>query len=119
MQNKALANSAESISETWALAAACSKAQPMLPYIKVPNQQVPQEMATPTDASAPIDPSTLAQTPLNESQQQDAKQFEKQFRQILSSSLNDWGTSEARRGQFQDALARFHEAEKWDNSTPA
>jgi tetratricopeptide (TPR) repeat protein len=116
MQNKALANSAESISETVGAGSGMQQGAAVLPYIKVPNQQVPQE-ATPTDASAPIDPSTLALAPLNESQQQEAKQFEKQLRQILSSSLNDWGTSEARRGQFQDALARFHEAERWDNST--
>ena len=88
----------------------------VLPYIKVPSQQVPQEV-TPTDASAPIDSAMFAQAPLDESQQQEAAKFEKQLRQILSSSLNDWGTSEARKGQYQDALARFHEAERWDNST--
>jgi len=116
MQNKSLANSAESISETVGAGSGMSQGAPILPYIKVPSQAVPQE-AIPKDASSPIDFSTAAQAPLNESQQQEAKQFEKQLRQILSSSLNDWGTSEARRGQFQDALTRFHEAERWDNST--
>jgi tetratricopeptide (TPR) repeat protein len=116
MQNKSLANSADSISETVGAGSGMQQGAAVLPYIKVPSQPVPQE-ATPADASARIDPSTLAQTPLNESQQQEAKEFEKQLRQILSSSLNDWGTSEARRGQYQEALAHFHEAERWDNST--
>jgi Flp pilus assembly protein TadD len=39
------------------------------------------------------------------------------LRGILGTSYNDWGTSEARRGQFAMALSHFHDAEKWDDST--
>ncbi len=72
----------------------------------------------PSDPTAPIDASTLAKASLSEAEQTQARQFETQLRQILSNSLNDWGTSEARRGQYQSALGHFHEAERWDNSTP-
>jgi tetratricopeptide (TPR) repeat protein len=43
---------------------------------------------------------------------------ERQLRQILGSSFNDWGTGEAREQQYTEALKHFHEAEKWDASTP-
>jgi tetratricopeptide (TPR) repeat protein len=117
LQNKSLANSAESISETMA-SGGMQHVATVLPYIKVPTQAVPQEAAaTPVDASAPIDAAMLAQAPLSEAEQAEAKKFETQLRQILSSSLNDWGASEARRGRYQEALAHFHEAERWDDST--
>ena len=54
MQNKSLANSAESISETVGAGSGMSQGAPILPYIKVPSQAVPQE-AIPKDASSPID----------------------------------------------------------------
>src|ERR1700744_5262444 len=43
---------------------------------------------------------------------------ERQLRQILSTSFNDWGTAEARQQQYQPALAHFQQAEKWDPATP-
>jgi tetratricopeptide (TPR) repeat protein len=43
---------------------------------------------------------------------------EHQLRQILSTSFNDWGTAEARQQQYQQALAHFQQAEKWDAATP-
>jgi tetratricopeptide (TPR) repeat protein len=117
LQNKSLANSAESISETVA-SGGMHQSTTVLPYIKVPTQATAQEAsATPVDATAPIDTAMLAQAPLSEAQQQEAKKSEAELRQILSSSLNDWGASEARRGRYQEALAHFHEAERWDNST--
>jgi tetratricopeptide (TPR) repeat protein len=115
MSNKSLENSAQSISETMS-SAGMQHAPEVLPYIKVPSQQMPGE-AAPADPAAPIDSAILAQAPLNEAEQKEASRFEKQLRQILSSSLNDWGTSEARRGQYQEALEHFHEAERWENST--
>jgi tetratricopeptide (TPR) repeat protein len=42
----------------------------------------------------------------------------KQLRQLLSSSLNDWGTAEARQQQYRQALEHFQQAEKWEPSTP-
>ena len=115
MSNKALEGSAQSISATMS-SGGMQHAPEVLPYIKVPTQQFPEQTA-PADPTVPVDPATLAQAVLNEEEQKEAGRFEAQLRQILSSSLNDWGTSEARRGQYQDALAHFHEAERWDRST--
>jgi Flp pilus assembly protein TadD len=42
----------------------------------------------------------------------------KDLRAILGTGYNDWGTSEAKRGQFGMALSHFQDAEKWDNSSP-
>jgi tetratricopeptide (TPR) repeat protein len=115
MSNRSLENSAQSISET--MSSGMRHAPETLPYIKVPNPTVLADMAAPTDAAAPMDAAMLAHAPLNEAEQAQAKQFETQLRQILSNSLNDWGASEARRGQYQTALGHFHEAERWDNSS--
>jgi tetratricopeptide (TPR) repeat protein len=115
MSNKSLENSAQSISETMS-SGGMQHAPEVLPYIKVPSQQMPEE-AAPKDPAAHIDSAMLAHAPLNEVEQKEASQLEKQLRQILSSSLNDWGTSEARRGQYHEALEHFHEAERWENST--
>jgi tetratricopeptide (TPR) repeat protein len=46
------------------------------------------------------------------------EQGEKQLRSILSTTFNDWGTSEARQRNYAPALTHFQEAEKWDPSTP-
>ena len=46
------------------------------------------------------------------------KTRQQQLHQILSNGFNDWGTAEARQGQFQLALAHFQQAEKWDAATP-
>jgi len=46
------------------------------------------------------------------------EQGEKQLRSILSTTFNDWGTSEARQRNYARALTHFQEAEKWDPSTP-
>ena len=115
VSNKSLENSAQSISETMS-SGGMQHAPEVLPYIKVPSQPMPEEVA-PADATVPLDSAKLAQATLNEAEQKEAIRFEKQLRQILSSSLNDWGTSEARRGRYQDALEHFHEAERWDNTT--
>jgi tetratricopeptide (TPR) repeat protein len=49
---------------------------------------------------------------------QQLKKRERQLREILSNGFNDWGTAEARQQQYQQALAHFQQAEKWDASTP-
>jgi tetratricopeptide (TPR) repeat protein len=114
LQNKALANSAESIAETMA-AGGMQHAAGVMPQIKVPTQQ--PTTAIPANASTPVDPTALAATSLTPKEQEDAKQYEQKLRQVLSSAFNDWGTSEARQGLFPQAIEHFHEAEKWDNRT--
>lgn len=52
------------------------------------------------------------------SQMRSLRERERQLRQILSNGFNDWGTSDAKRGQYGDALHHFQEAERWDASTP-
>jgi tetratricopeptide (TPR) repeat protein len=114
LQNKALANSAESIAETMA-AGGMQHAAGVMPQVKVPTQQTP---ATTVDATASSDPTNLGASSMTAQEKQDAKQYETKLRAVLSSAFNDWGTSEARQGLYPQALEHFHEAEKWDTTTP-
>ncbi len=60
----------------------------------------------------------LKQPHLAPAKAQQLQKHEQQLRQVLSNGFNDWGTAEARRQQFQPALAHFQQAEKWDATTP-
>ena len=40
------------------------------------------------------------------------------MRKLLASSYNDWGTAEARQQKYSQAMVHFHEAERWNRSTP-
>jgi tetratricopeptide (TPR) repeat protein len=55
---------------------------------------------------------------LTPEQVQAIEQREKALKSVLGTSFNDWGTSEARQKNYARALSLFHEAEKWDPSTP-
>jgi len=70
------------------------------------------------DPTAELDASVLAEGKLKPDQVESVKGKEKELRGILSSAYNDWGTAEARQQQYEAALQRFQEAEKWDPSTP-
>lgn len=43
---------------------------------------------------------------------------ERELRKILGSAFDDWGTAEARQRRYQEALAHFQDAEKWDPFAP-
>jgi tetratricopeptide (TPR) repeat protein len=43
---------------------------------------------------------------------------ERQLRKMLASTYNDWGTAEARQQKYSQAMVHFHEAERWDRTTP-
>lgn len=43
---------------------------------------------------------------------------ERRLRKLLASSYNDWGTAEAQLQKYSQAMVHFHEAERWDRSTP-
>lgn len=60
----------------------------------------------------------LQQSHLTSAQSQQLRHREQQLREILSSGFNDWGTAEARQKEYQQALAHFQQAEKWDPATP-
>jgi tetratricopeptide (TPR) repeat protein len=55
---------------------------------------------------------------LTPEQTQAIEKREKELRSVLGTSFNDWGTAEARQKDYASALGHFHEAEKWDASTP-
>jgi len=77
-----------------------------------PNNDVSQStIVAPTDASALTD-AQLSPAELNELQVR-----EKELSVVLSTTHNDWGTAKARQKDYESALAHFHEAEKWDDST--
>jgi tetratricopeptide (TPR) repeat protein len=69
-----------------------------------------QQVTATTDA--------LNQPHLAPARTQQLKKREEQLGQILSNGFNDWGTAEARQQHYQQALAHFQQAEKWDASTP-
>ncbi|HVZ18669.1 MAG TPA: tetratricopeptide repeat protein [Terriglobales bacterium] len=82
----------------------------------MPHSNLPQEQAQTAEI---VDPTaTVSTAPLSPEQAKQAADYEKRLRQIISSSLNDWGTAEARQGMFAFALEHFQKAEKWDNTTP-
>jgi len=60
----------------------------------------------------------LQQPNLAPAQSQQLKHLEQQLREVLSNGFNDWGTAEARQKEYQQALAHFQQAEKWDADTP-
>ncbi len=63
-------------------------------------------------------PTTSQLAHLSPSQAHMFTALDTRLRQILSSSFNDWGTLEARRQRYPEALIYFHEAEDWEASTP-
>jgi tetratricopeptide (TPR) repeat protein len=62
--------------------------------------------------------SRMTRRSLPAAEKQQLKLREDKLRQILGSSFNDLGTAEAREQQYSEALKHFHEAEKWNASTP-
>ncbi len=82
-----------------------------------PKPKVPSEEATNVDFTADIGAVQLERTRLTPAQLEEAEKRVKTLRTILGNSYNDWGTSEARRGQYPAALTYFQDAEKWDDST--
>ena len=83
-----------------------------------PRASISAAEASPIDFTADIGKVQLEQTRLTPEQLEEAEKRVKILRSILGTSYNDWGTSEARRGQYGMALSHFHEAEKWDDSAP-
>jgi tetratricopeptide (TPR) repeat protein len=70
------------------------------------------------DPTAPKNSADLTQAGLSNEEKQEAAQEEQYLRQILGSSFNDLGTSEAREGQFTSALKHFQQAERWNPEIP-
>ena len=110
LQNKALANSAESIAETMA-AGGMQHAAGVMPQVKIPTQAAP---ATTVDASAPGDPTSNASS-MTAQEKQDAKQYETKLRAVLSRAFNDWGTSESGKDSTRKRWSTFM---KPKNGTP-
>jgi tetratricopeptide (TPR) repeat protein len=115
MQAKSLANSAETIAETME-SGGMGQGAAVMPHIKMAQPAAPTEDKE-IDPTAPMDSSLLNRAPLAAGEQQQVQQIEKQLRQILSDSYNNWGVSQARQGLYAMAIEQFHEAERWDNST--
>jgi tetratricopeptide (TPR) repeat protein len=116
LQNKSLAESAESIAETMS-AGGMGQQPAAMPNLNVPKQQLVVEEKV-IDPTGPVDPSLAAAAPLSSAEQEQVRALEKQLRALLSSAYNDWGTADARQEMYRHAIDRFREAEKWDNSTP-
>jgi tetratricopeptide (TPR) repeat protein len=83
-----------------------------------PRPKISAAETSQVDFTADIGRVQLERTRLTPEQLEEAEQRVKALRAILGTSYNDWGTSEARRGQYGMALSHFHDAEKWDDSAP-
>jgi tetratricopeptide (TPR) repeat protein len=81
-------------------------------------------MGAASPAAAPqyaVTPSTAATPALPRHTPEEARQIaasEQQLGLLLASSFNDLGTAQARQGQYEQALANFQEAERWQAPTP-
>jgi tetratricopeptide (TPR) repeat protein len=82
-----------------------------------PKPQLPSIGDSKVDFTADIGASQLEHARLTAAQLAEAEKRVKSLRAVLGSSYNDWGASEAKRGQYGMALTHFHDAEKWDDST--
>jgi tetratricopeptide (TPR) repeat protein len=62
--------------------------------------------------------SRIKRPSVSTAEKQRLKVRERELRQILGSTFNDWGTAEAREQQYAEASKHFHEAERWNASAP-
>ena len=84
----------------------------------IPKPQLPAAANDKVDFTADIGAAQMENTHLTPAQLEEAEKRVRALRGVLGTSYNDWGTSEAKRGQYGMALSHFHDAEKWDDSTP-
>ena len=115
LSDQSLQSSTDSVTD---LAANQEAAPGVVSTKPAPKPEMPNSETKPVDFTADIGAIPLENTRLTPSQLEEAEKRVKALRAILGTSYNDWGTSEARRGQYGMALSHFHDAEKWDDTTP-
>jgi len=115
LSSQSLKSSAETMND---LSSSQETLLEVIPSKPAPKPQLPGSATDRVDFTADIGKVHLDQTRLTPGQLEEVEKRVKMLRGILGTSYNDWGTSEARRGQFGMALSHFHDAEKWDDSTP-
>lgn len=115
LSDQSLQSSTESMTE---LVGNQDAAPGVIPTKPAPKPQLPPTENDKVDFTADIGAAQLENTHLNAAQLEEAEKRVKALRGMLGTSYNDWGTSEAKRGQYGMALSHFHDAEKWDDSTP-
>jgi len=115
LSDQSLQSSAESMTD---MAANQDAAPGVIPTKAAPKPKVPSTGNEKVDFTADIAASQLENTHLNPAQLEEAEKRVRALRAMLGTSYNDWGTSEAKRGQYGMALSHFHDAEKWDDSAP-
>jgi tetratricopeptide (TPR) repeat protein len=115
LSDQSLQSSAESMND---LSSSQDASPGLVSSRPVPKPQVPSSPGKNVDFTADVGAWQRERTRLSPEQFEQAEQRAKALRAILGTSYNDWGTSEARRGQYAMALSHFHDAEKWDDSTP-
>ena len=116
LSNLALHSSAEAIASD--LASNQDSAPGVIPSGPAPKPQLPSPGKEEVDFTADIGASQLEHARLTPAQFAEAEKRVKDLRAVLGTSYNDWGASEAKQGQYGMALTHFHDAEKWDDSTP-
>ena len=115
LSDQSLQSSTDSMTD---LATSQDTAPGVLTSKPAPKPLLPNAEAKPVDFTADIGTVQLGKTRLSQAQLDEAEKRVKALRALLGTSYNDWGTSEAKRGQYGMALTHFQDAEKWDDSTP-
>ena len=90
----------------------------MMAAMDAPKPQLPSSGSEKVDFTADIGASQLEHARLTPEQLELAEARVKALRTILGTGYNDWGASEAKRGQYAMALSHFQDAEKWDDTAP-
>ncbi len=70
------------------------------------------------DASAPLDSAVWKSASIADSEKAQAQETERRLRTVLANAYNDLGTSQARRHEYELAVAYFRDAERWDSRAP-
>jgi len=79
---------------------------------------VPAPPASPFAASAPLDAKDWAAMEMDSETKARALATERRLREILGGAFGDLGAAQARLQEYSLAVSYFHDAERWNASTP-
>jgi len=100
-------------------ALASEQAAPGAELVQTPSARTETTSPSKTeDSSAMIDPEIWKTAPIADSEKAQAQETERRLRTVLANAYNDLGTSQARRHEYELAVAYFRDAERWDSNAP-
>jgi tetratricopeptide (TPR) repeat protein len=117
LQNKTMQDTQQKVTEM-ALSAGTTSMAATVPLDKRQENQAAPLVQGSTDPFARVDASVMAHANLDDSQKATAKMQEDKLRLILGQSFSDLATSEAIQHNYDVALTRYQEAERWNPEVP-